>query len=238
MDKIQEIQGFSFEGKQVRVVTVDGDPWWVLKDVCGVLGLESSHKVADRVDEDERNQIPVIDSMGRSQESTVVNESGLYSVILRSDKPDAKRFRKWVTSEVLPSIRKTGGYLNPVVDFSDPEKLQVVFDNWKEERRKRLEAEARTNRLIHNNHTYSTTEIAKELGMKSAQELNQKLLDMGVHYKDRRGVWLLNAEYSDKGFQNIKQKEIDGKKDPVYYAEWTGIGRDWLVGMFYNTVQS
>jgi prophage antirepressor-like protein len=227
---------FGFEGKNVRILDINGEPWWVLKDVCDVLDIQNTKDTADRVDDDEKLARPDLTSLGQ-RGGWIINESGLYSVILRSDKPDAKRFRKWVTSEVLPSIRKTGGYLNPIVDFSDPEKLQVVFDNWKDERRKRLEAEARTSRLIHNNHTFSTTEIAKELGMKSAQELNQKLLDMGVHFKDRRGVWLLNAEYSDKGFQNIKQKEIDGKKDPVYYAEWTGIGRDWLVGMFYTSNQ-
>ena len=98
------------------------EPWVVLKDVCNVLGLGSAHKVADRLDEDERNQIPLTDSLGREQETTIVSESGLYNVILRSDKPEAKPFRKWVTSEVLPSIRKTGGYrqkaLSPVEMFA------------------------------------------------------------------------------------------------------------------------
>lgn len=101
---------------------VNGEPWFVLKDVCNVLGLGSAHKVADRLDEDERNQIPLTDSLGREQETTIVSESGLYNVILRSDKPEAKPFRKWVTSEVLPSIRKTGGYgqkaLSPVEMFA------------------------------------------------------------------------------------------------------------------------
>lgn len=82
----------------------------MLKDVCEVLGLSSPHKVFERLDDDEkgRNQIP---TLGGEQEMTVVNESGLYNVILRSDKPEAKPFRKWVTSEVLPSIRKNGGYI-------------------------------------------------------------------------------------------------------------------------------
>ena len=131
---MNDLQVFGFEGKSVRVVEKNGDAWWVLKDVCGVLGLESSHKVADRIDDDERSQIPVIDSMGRSQETTIINESGLYSVILRSDKPEARRFKKWITSEVIPAIRKTGGYLSPAVDFSDPDKVQVLLDNWKRDR--------------------------------------------------------------------------------------------------------
>lgn len=95
---------------EVRMVIQNGEPWWVLLDVCKILGLGSPHKVADRLDEDERNQIPVIDSLGREQKNTIINESGLYSVILRSDKPEAKAFKRWVTHEVLPSIRRTGKY--------------------------------------------------------------------------------------------------------------------------------
>ena len=101
---------FRYSNKDVRVVMVDGNPWWVLKDVCDVLELTSPHKVAERLEDDEkgRNLIP---TLGGSQEFTVINESGLYNVILRSDKPEAKKFRKWVTQEVLPSIRQHGMYM-------------------------------------------------------------------------------------------------------------------------------
>lgn len=105
------LQTWSYENSEIRTVEKDGDLWWVLSDVCKVLELSSPHKVADRLEADERNQIPVIDSLGRSQNTTVINESGLYAVILRSDKPQAKPFRRWVTSEVLPSIRKHGAYM-------------------------------------------------------------------------------------------------------------------------------
>lgn len=107
---MNELQVFSYNGSQVRTVEKNGQFWWVLKDVCEILQLDSPHKVAARLDEDERNLIPLIDNLGRNQKTTVINESGLYNVILRSDKPEAKPFRKWVTSEVLPSIRKTGTY--------------------------------------------------------------------------------------------------------------------------------
>lgn len=109
---MNDLHIFNYNGNKVRTIQKDGEPWWVLKDVCEVLGLSSPHKVFDRLDEDEkgRNQIP---TLGGEQEMTVVNESGLYNVILRSDKPEARPFRKWVTSEVLPSIRKTGGYQVP-----------------------------------------------------------------------------------------------------------------------------
>lgn len=112
------MQIFNYQDKQVRTVEKDGEPWWVLKDVCEVLEMGSPHKVAERLEEDERNQIPVTDSIGRQQETTIINESGLYNVILRSDKPQAKPFRKWVTSEVLPALRKTGSYsLKPMTDY-------------------------------------------------------------------------------------------------------------------------
>lgn len=119
---MNELKVFNYQDNEVRTVEVNGEPWFVLKDVCNVLGLGSAHKVADRLDEDERNQIPLTDSLGREQETTIVNESGLYNVLLRSDKPEAKPLRKWVTSEVLPSIRKTGSYaqkpLSPVEMFA------------------------------------------------------------------------------------------------------------------------
>lgn len=95
---------------EIRAIEKDGEPWFVLKDVCDTLGLSSPHKVAERLERDERNQIPVIDSMGRQQDTIIINEYGLYKVIFRSDKPKAKPFTNWVTHEVLPSIRKTGGY--------------------------------------------------------------------------------------------------------------------------------
>lgn len=107
---MNNLRTWNFEDHEMRIVEIDGEPWFVLSDVCKVLELSSPHEVADRLDGDERNQIPVIDSLGRHQNTTVVNESGLYAVVLRSDKPQAKPFRKWVTSEVLPSIRKTGSY--------------------------------------------------------------------------------------------------------------------------------
>ena len=107
---MNDLQIFTYQQSTVRTVERDGEPWFVLKDVCDVLGIGSPHKVADRIDEDERNQIPLTDSLGRQQETTIINESGLYNVILRSDKPEAKPFRKWVTSEVIPAIRRHGSY--------------------------------------------------------------------------------------------------------------------------------
>ena len=107
---MRELSIFDYKGKQVRTIQKDGETWWVLKDVCAVLGISDGRRVAERLDVDEWSQTPVSDRLGRSQDTYIINESGLYNVILRSDKAEAKPFRKWVTGEVLPSIRKTGGY--------------------------------------------------------------------------------------------------------------------------------
>lgn len=104
---MNELQIFQYSDKQVRTLLKGGQPWWVLKDVCDILGLTNPSVVADRLDDDERSKF----DLGRQGEATIINESGLYNVILRSDKPEAKPFRKWVTGEVLPTIRKTGGYV-------------------------------------------------------------------------------------------------------------------------------
>ena len=94
---MNEIQIFNYNSSEVRTIQKDGEPWFVLRDVCNVLGLGTPARVAERLDTDEVSQTHITDSMGRQQEMTIINESGLYNVILRSDKPEAKPFRKWVT---------------------------------------------------------------------------------------------------------------------------------------------
>ena len=108
-----EIQAFVFPRTKhtVRIIIdKNGNPWWVAKDVCEVLGIDNVTWALKKLDEDEFTTSKVIDSIGREQETYVVNESGLYSLIMTSRNPEAKAFRKWVTSEVLPTIRKTGSY--------------------------------------------------------------------------------------------------------------------------------
>lgn len=104
------LQIFSYEGRQIRTIQQDGEPWWVLKDVCDALGLSDTNKVAERLDADELTRIKFV-SGGQAREMYAVNESGLYNVILRSDKPEAKNFKRWITHEVLPQIRRHGAYI-------------------------------------------------------------------------------------------------------------------------------
>lgn len=116
---------FTFETEAVRIITRDGQPWFVLGDVCRVLEIGNPSDAARRLDDNEKG-VDIIDTLGGSQEATVVNESGLYSLILTSRKPAAKRFKKWVTAEVLPMIRKTGAYAvgaHPEDGLLDDERL-------------------------------------------------------------------------------------------------------------------
>ncbi|MCM0083947.1 Bro-N domain-containing protein [Geomonas sp. Red32] len=104
---------FQFESQQVRTVMKDGEPWFVAADVCGVLDVSQPHHAVARLDDDEKGS-DIITTPGGQQLVNVINESGLYSLILTSRKPEAKRFKKWVTGEVLPTIRKTGSYGDPM----------------------------------------------------------------------------------------------------------------------------
>ena len=109
---MNNLQVFNYNGNEVRTIQKDGEPWWVLKDVCDVLNIENHKDLPKRLEDDEvgRFDLPHPQSRNKTLEMLCINESGLYNVILRSDKAEAKPFRKWVTGEVLPSIRKTGGY--------------------------------------------------------------------------------------------------------------------------------
>jgi anti-repressor protein len=117
-NEINALQTFFYNDKEVRTLWKDGEPWWVLKDVCDILGIENNRNVADRIDEDEKSNVRQTDIRNCDFEIpnrglTIINESGLYKVILRSDKPEAKNFTRWITHEVLPSIRKHGAYITP-----------------------------------------------------------------------------------------------------------------------------
>lgn len=105
---MNQLQTFSFNNQPVRTVQLNNQPYWVLKDVCDVLELSNPTVVANRLEDDE---VTKFNLGGLSGETNIITESGLYAVILRSDKSNAKEFRKWVTSEVLPAIRKNGAYL-------------------------------------------------------------------------------------------------------------------------------
>lgn len=129
---------------QVRSLVLEGEPWFVVSDVCKILDLNNPTMAVKSIDEDDLNTIEVIDSMGRLQKSNAVNESGLYQLILKSRKPEARKFKKWVTAEVLPTIRKHGAYMTEQTIekvLTDPDFLIQLATQLKEEKTKRIEAE-------------------------------------------------------------------------------------------------
>lgn len=219
---------------QVRALNISGEPWLVGRDVAESLKYKEPHKAVVRhVEEDDRMKHPVTDSLGRKQETWIINESGLYSLILSSELEEAKRFKKWVTSEVLPSIRRHGMYAtDSVIDqiLNNPDFGIRLLQELKEERNKRLELEKTNNILMHVNKTYTATEIAKEIGFKSAIALNNDLAKKRIQYK-QNGTWVLYSDYANKGYVEIKQEVLDNGK-VIYHRRWTQLGREFLLNLY------
>lgn len=217
----------------VRVAEVDGNPMFCLIDLCRVLELRVDG-VLPRLKEDGYKRIVVTDSLGRIQHAYFVNEQNMYKVIMRSDKPKAEPFQDWVCGEILPSIRKHGMYATEeTIDkiLNDPDFGIKLLTTLKEERAARIEAEKKNAILMHVNTTYNTaTEIAKELNMKSANELNKALSKLKIQYKVGN-TWVLYSQYSDKGYEHIKQETLDNGK-VVYHRKFTQLGRDFILNLF------
>lgn len=125
-DATAQLVPFQYESATVRIVVIDGEPWFVLADLCKVLEIANHRNVAARLTDDQKG-VRQIDTLGGQQNMTVVNESGMYEVVIRSDKAEAVTFRRWITSDVLPSIRKTGTYSTaPAVVASSPEEQMAL----------------------------------------------------------------------------------------------------------------
>lgn len=140
-----EIQTFNFNAASLRTLTDEnGDPWFVAKDVCDILGLENSRKATADLDPDERNTVTISDGIPGNPNKTIISEPGLYKLIMRSRKQEAKEFQRWMTHEVLPSIRKHGIYAtDTTIDqiLADPDFGIRLLTDLKEERAKRIQAE-------------------------------------------------------------------------------------------------
>lgn len=190
----QSITPFNFHGHDVRVITADnGEPRFVLKDLCTVLEIGNARQVRARLDSDGVSQADVIDSMGRTQSATVVDEAGMYEVVLRSDKPEAAEFRRWVTREVLPAIREHGGYLTPDKAeqiLTDPDTIIRLATDLKEERARREVAEkrgdtlARHRQAIEGGDGISVTDFGKKYFSETpAKQFQAHLYDHGWQIK-------------------------------------------------------
>lgn len=213
------------ENKPVRTMNVSGEPWFVLKDVCDVLGLSTPARVAERLDSDEVSQAHLIDSMGRSQEMTIISESGLYNVILRSDKPEAKPFRKWVTAVVLPSIRKNGGYIAGQEELSPQElmaKALLVAQKTLTDRDARIKELTAQNQIMQPKAEYFDELVARNL----LTNFRETAKELGIKEKDFIG-WLLDHKYVYRDQKN-KLMPYAAKNNGLFEVkEGKGRHNDW-----------
>lgn len=225
---------------EIRTVEVNGEPWLVGKDVARALGYANPRKALDdHVNLEDKLQgdgVTIRDSMGREQHPTLINESGLYSLVLSSKLPGAKKFRRWVTSEVLPSIRKTGGYNLPkdypsalrALADAEEQRLALAAEN---ERQRQVIAEFKPMRqyldtILSSEGTMATTQIAADYDI-SAKQLNKILHEEGLQ-RNVNGQWILYREHMGKGYtksETIAITRSDGRPDTKMYTKWTQKGR-------------
>ncbi|GEO48405.1 hypothetical protein LKI01_24040 [Companilactobacillus paralimentarius] len=236
---MNNLQEFNFKGNNVRTVQIDSKPYFVGKDVADILGYKNgSRDINKHVDDDDKLKYQ-ISTAGQLREQTIINESGLYSLILSSKLPAAKEFKRWVTSEVLPTIRKHGAYLTDSAieqTLTDPDYLIKLATQLKTEREGRLIAEQQVaedrpkvtyyDKVLANPSLVTITIIAKDYGM-SGREMNAKLHELGIQYKQGK-TWLLYSKYQHNGWTHsdttmVKRK--DGTEKAVLNTKWTQKGR-------------
>ena len=242
-----EIQTFVFEDSQVRAVEINGEPWFLGKDVAEILGYKNlSAALSQHVDREDRKALSRKDyrdscnilwtSENDWTNKTVVNESGVYSLIFGSQLPTAKKFKHWVTSEVLPAIRKHGAYMTDakaeaiITDKSSlADLLQQAADQLKAKDIQIEEMKPKAkfcDVVLQNPALVTVTVIAKDYGM-SAQAMNKLLKELGVQY-DQHGVWFLYAKYQSKGWTQSATHMVtkkDGTEKAVVNTKWTQKGR-------------
>lgn len=250
------VQVFTYTDHPVRVIDINGAPFFVGKDVAEVLGYTNSRKaLADHVDEEDKG-VTKCDTLGGVQELTVINESGLYSLILQSKLPTARAFKRWVTSEVLPSIRKHGAYLTPTTVervLADPDFGITLLQELKAERNKvaalQTTVAVQTQQIaemkpkvgyydivLRSPSLVKTSVIAKDYGM-GAPTFNRLLKKLGIQYK-QGDIWLLYAKYQDKGYTSTETyhytNEKTGEPGTQCWTKWTQKGRLFL----YETLKA
>lgn len=238
---------FDFKGQEVRTVTIDNEPYFVGKDVAEILGYSNGSRDVNRHVEEEDRLKYRFGSSGQDREMTVINESGLYSLILSSKLPQAKEFKRWVTREVLPAIRKHGMYaIDHLLD--NPDIAIAAFEKLKEERQLRLQAQeevAQKNQIIHELQPKATyydlilqseslvaiSVIAKDYGM-SAKKLNSLLHELKVQFKQGE-TWLLYQKYASKGYTQSKTHTLDAERSKMH-TYWTQKGRLFIYDLLKN----
>lgn len=228
----QSLQVFNHQDLgQIRVAGDIENPLFLAMDVAKILGYSDTEAMTRRLDSDEIQNLQIVGFGNRGV--NVINESGLYAAILGSQKQEAKSFKKWITSEVLPSIRKNGIYATEsTIDkiMNDPQFLIDLMTKLKDEVARRKQAESKVLLLTHTKKTYTATEIAKELGFKSAIALNHFLQAKKIQYQVN-GTWVMCSDYADLGYASIKQEVLDNGK-VIYTRRITQKGREFILSLF------
>ena len=237
--KNQIKQFHSDEFGEIRVLEIEGEPWFVGADIAGALGYEKPRNaLLKHVDGDDALKRGIIDSMGRTQQTTLINESGLYSLILSSKLPSAKRFKRWVTSEVLPTIRKHGAYAtHDTLDelLRSPKFAERLIQRLEEEREKSGVLEGLATEMapkalycdmvLQCANLVPVSLIAKDYGM-SAAAFNTLLYDLGVQFP-MAGTWILYQQHAKKGYTRTRTYRV-GEKIAAMHTCWTQKGRLFL----------
>lgn len=236
---MNELKIFSNEQfGEVRTIVIDSEPYFVGKDIAKILGYrDTSDALKRHIDQEDKLTRCFTDS-GQNRNMYVINESGLYSLILSSKMPQAKEFKRWVTSEVLPSIRKHGVYATEEL-LDNPDFLIKALQELKEERelnkkKDQIIGELKpkadyTDTILKNKGLVTITQIAKDYGF-SGKKMNSILHDLKVQYK-QSGQWLLYSEHQAKGYTHSDTIDIerkDGTKDIKMNTKWTQKGRLFL----------
>lgn len=236
---MNELKIFNYQDSEIRTAIIDDEPWWVANDVCSVLGFSNPSETLKRLELDEVNSTEVTDSLGRKQMTNIVNEPGLYSLILGSRKPEAKAFKRWITHEVIPTIRRHGAYMTPEKIeqvLADPDTIIKLATELKRSRteiavRDQLIGELKpkadyVDMVLKSTGLMTISQIAKDYGM-SGQKLNQILKDKRIQYK-QNGQWLLYAKHQDKSYTHSKTIDFthsDGRPGTKLDTQWTQKGR-------------
>ena len=253
--KMNEIQVFNSPMfGDIRTAGTAENPLFCLADVCKAVGL-SAKGVNQRLCDEVISNYPITDSLGRTQQALFVNEYGLYDVILDSRKPEARQFRKWVTSDVLPSIRKTGGYIatsqEDTPELIMARALQVAQATINKHQQMLEQANERialqdtqlkqqapkvkyVDDVLQSVNTYTSTQMSKELGLREAEQLHKILKEKGVMFK-QSGQWMLTAKYCEHGYTKPRTHQFtrnDGSVGTSTTTVWTEKERVFLHDMF------
>lgn len=245
---MNELQIFNNEQfGEIRAVELNGEPWFVGKDVAQALGYKDTvNALKSHVDPDDKQRGWQITTPSGKQDMTIINESGLYSLVLSSKLPNAKKFKRWITTEVIPSIRKHGAYMTPDTMqrfIADPDFAIGLLTALKDEQAKSRALEAENEKqsqlladyepkvqyletILQSEGTMTTAQIAADYDM-SAIQLNQILRDAGIQRKVN-GQWILYRKYMGKGYtksETINITRSDGRPDTKMHTRWTQKGR-------------